>query len=87
MDMAHVESSAPSVSRWLYVLVSENGYEYATTAYVNHIKEGYIIEPDSTRNYRIKQEIEVRESVLDVALEDTDSTHVFVTGTIHFSLY
>jgi hypothetical protein len=69
MDMAHVEPPPPGVSHRLYVLISEDGYgQYATAAFVNRTAEGYVVEPDPTRDYRIKQEIEVRESVLDVAL-------------------
>lgn len=69
MDMAHVEPLPPGVSHRLYVLISEDGYgQYATAAYVNRTSEGYVVEPDPTRDDRIRQEIEVRESVLDIAL-------------------
>jgi hypothetical protein len=70
MDMALVEPLPPGVTHRFYVIIGEDGYGgYATAAYVNRTAEGYVVEPDATRDARMKQDLDIRESVLDVALE------------------
>jgi hypothetical protein len=71
MDMAHVEPSLPrGVTHRFYVILGESGYsQYGTAAYVNRTQEGYVVEPDASRDPRIKQELDIREAVLDAALE------------------
>jgi hypothetical protein len=70
MDMALVEPLPPGVTHRFYVLIGEDGYgQYGVAAYVNRTSEGYVVEADATRDARLKQELDIRESVLDVALE------------------